>query len=151
MFFFFNFVLLGLETFCSASVGFITKDRLQSSQNGKLVKVIWWGKKWRLQCLQLTVSLWCESRYTNSQSLRSYKWSRILNWSKWILVTGILNHILLTVLPFIALQFCERYNLFYKASPWCVLIYVNVQFTPRRVINGSHIGEQNLSLIVCLY
>ena len=68
-----------------------------------------------------------------------------LNWNKWILVVNILNQILLTVLTFIALQTFRKSLICRWRFLFGVCYYVNIQYTPWRIINKSHCGEQNLS------
>ena len=74
--------------------------------------------------------------------------SYILNWSKWILVIDILSQILLSLLPFIALQIMRNVLI------CCVRLLgrllsgvcnVNNKFTPQKVIDWFHYGEHNLS------
>ena len=62
---------------------------------------------------------------------------QILNRSKWILVIGILNQILLTLLHFIALQILWMVAICCARLLFGVYYYVKVQFTFRRVIDGS--------------
>ena len=52
----------------------------------------------------------------------------ILNWSKWILVIDILNHILLTLLTFITLQSLRKVSICCTRLLLDVCYYVNVQF-----------------------
>ena len=57
-----------------------------------------------------------------------------------ILKKNIRNKILLTLSTFIALPILRKKLLLFGEG-----YYVIVHFTPRRVIDGSHYGEQNLN------
>ena len=65
---------------------------------------------------------------------------------KWILVIDILNdQILLTLLTFNALQILRTVSIFCARLLFGVSYYENAQstmFTPRRVIDETHFGEQ---------
>ena len=65
--------------------------------------------------------------------------------SKWILVKDVLNQILLSLLVFIALQILRKVSVCCARLLFGVWYYVNVQFTSRMGIDGSHYCEQNLS------
>ena len=69
------------------------------------------------------------------QSSRFYKWLKILNSSKWILVVDILTQILLTLLTFIALLILRKISICRGYFLLGVSYYVNFKFTPWRVIN----------------
>ena len=71
-----------------------------------------------------------------------------LNGRKWTLVVDIFDQILLTLLTFITLQFLRKVSICCARLLFGMCYYV--QFNPRRVIDISHYGEQNLSWNVYL-
>ena len=66
----------------------------------------------------------------------SYKFKLDINFKMYVVIyMYILNQIVLILLASIALQVLRKEFVVQGFSFVCVIIYVNVQFTPRRVIN----------------
>ena len=81
-----DFALFGMdEPFVNTIDGFITKSRLQTTQDGKLVKEFD-EKIMATEIVQiLDVFLRNKLWYTGIQSPRFCKWPWSLNWSKWMI------------------------------------------------------------------
>ena len=95
---------------------FITRSRLQSTQDGNLVKIFWWEEVWHFRRFSLVwVSMYQHSKSTFLLVTLNF----VLDLSKRILVMYICTQLLLNLLTFIALQFLRKVC---KASLWCVLL-----------------------------
>ena len=66
-------------------------------------------------------------------------------------IKDVLHQIFLSFLTFIALQISQNVSIWCARLLFGVCYYVNIQFTPQRVINIFHYAEQNLSLNVNYY
>ena len=75
--------------------------------------------------------------YRHSKST-FYRWLKILNWRRWILVVNIPTQILLTLLTFIALLILLKVSIWRGWFLFGVRYYENIQLTPWRVIMDTN-------------